>query len=183
MDLPIPVPSECIDFTPPSLWPVIRSFYPSGVEMPAAVPKQLWEKNCRTRYPQRHKAGEQPPPPPAFLKGYWGRLRNRALEPRRPSKKQKTSADKGTSDALPPVQAPKLCAEFWQRYFEMFPDGHRAPVQEPYGSSALGWQENSKHRLIRGSRHVNVAKRPQEIWQPSTGIDAWDEEGNWLGPG
>jgi hypothetical protein len=181
MNLPNPTPSECIDFTPSDLWPVIRSCYPNGVELPATVPKDVWDLNWKSRNPDRKKAGEEPPPPPALWTNYWGKLRNRALEGRRPTKKQKISED---PDPLPPAYPARLSKDFWKKYFDIFPCGHSAPC---FSSSTQGtsWQKNSessKYAFVNGSLHVNIAKQGKH-WVPSTGVDSWDDKGNWQGPG
>ncbi len=181
MTEPIPVPSECFDFTPVALWSVIRAHYPDGIEMPPTVPKHIWDKHWRKRYSERDQAGEEPPPPPILLKGYWGRFKGRALEPRRLSKKQ-TSTD-GDADSMPQTFPPRLSNAFWQQYFELFPDGHRAPTQGRFTPAAKSdGKVADRYTLKGGSLYVNTSKYGID-WRPSTGVDTWDREGNWTGPG
>ena len=175
--LPLPVPSEAIDFTPRELWPLIRKEHPSGTVMPATVPKKIWEDHWKLKNP---KMGKQAaiPPPPAFVKSYWGKLRGRALSDR----KRKAGADE-EKDELPPVWPQSLSSEFWRSYFELYPDGHPAPESGEY----VPWkpdEEPKKYALMRGCMHVNASNnREFPAWRASTGVDAWDSRGNWLGPG
>jgi len=173
---PIPVPSEAFDFTPPDVWRIYWEEHPRGVELPATVPKKLWDAHWKRRNPELAKK-EQPPPPPALLKSYWGRLRGRALSDRK--RKREAGDDPGE---LPPVWPPQLSRRFWDRYFELFPDGHPAPEQGPYRPFAEGEPEHPKYTIQCGGLHVNTLKSGR-FYRPSTGVDAWDEEGNWLGPG
>lgn len=173
MSMPIPVPTEAIDFTPPELWPVIWELYPSGLVMPSSVPKGIWERHWKHRNKDLAKTMKCPPPPP-FVKGYWGRLNDRALT----SKKRKAEHEQ---EELPRVYPPQLSHEFWRRYFELFPDGHSAP---PYQPPTAAYEEPpKKYAIFRGQLHVNVGVLPDRpIWKPSTGADAWDPRGNWIGP-
>jgi hypothetical protein len=98
---PIPVPSECIDFTPPELWPVIWKHYPEGIEMPARVPRNIWERHELT--------GSTP----VFWKCYWGKLNNSAMK-----------TDELNEHCVCP---PTLSYAFWDDYFELFPKGHKSP--------------------------------------------------------
>lgn len=174
--MPIPVPSEAIDHTPRELWAVIWEEHPLGVEMPASVPKKLWDAQWKRRNPEL-SLKQSPPLPPPLLRSYWGRLRGNALVDR----KRKRDSD---DSSIPPVFGPPLSRSVWQRYFELFPDGHPAPPQEPYRPAAYGEQAPPKYSLIKGSLHVNVSSNPAcPIWRPSTGVDAWDKHGAWLGPG
>lgn len=179
MTQPISVPSEAFDFTPPDAWRIYWEEYPRGTEMPATVPKKLWDAHWRRRNPDLAEK-EMPPAPPAFWKCYWGKFRGRALSDR----KRKRADDEGDSEGLPPVWPPQLSKRFWERYFEVFPDGHPAPEQGPYRPFVPGEQEPEKYKLVSGSLHVNVSGNPKcPIWRPSTGVDAWDKDGAWLGPG
>lgn len=174
MSLPLPVPSESFDFTPPDLWPALWEAYPLGVEMPGSVPKKIWEDHWRRANPSLAKS-VAPPPAPAFLKSYWGKLRGRALS----SRKRKA----GEEEPLPPVWPSQLSKAFWARYFELFPNGHAAPAQEPYCQSSYGQEDPKRYSLFRGALHVNAGSQERPLWRPSTGVDAWDKHGNWLGPG
>lgn len=171
---PIPVPSECFDMTPPELWPVYWEEHPEGTELPATVPKPIWDRHWKAK---NEKLAEtmQPPPPPALWKCYWGKLRGRALT----SRKRKT----GEEEALPPVFPPKLSTQFWRRYLEMFPEGHKAPPafdpRPPPMPSGPSPDEQDRYKLIHGSLHVCDRGR----WRPSTGCDAWDAGGGWAGAG
>jgi len=158
--------------------------------MPSAVPKDVWERNWRKQNPDKAKSGEVPPPAPAFWKCYWGKFRGRALENnRRAAKKPKTADKKGAKtqpikqpeedqEPLPPVYPPRLSAEFWKKYFDIFPAGHSAP-----GYSSVPFRNDpSPYSISGGQLCVNVSS-DAKIFQPSTGVDAWDDRGNWLGPG
>lgn len=172
---PLPVPSEAFDFTPPELWRILHEEYPHGVELPASVPKKIWDAHWESRNPELARS-MRPPPPPPFIKCYWGKLRGRALQGR---KRKAGEAD----EPLPPVWPPQLSKRFWARYFQTFPDGHRAPPSEPYAPFRQGEDEPKKYALMKGSLHVNVGSHERPFWRPSTGVDAWDKQGTWLGPG
>lgn len=179
---PIPVPSECFDLTPSDLWPAYWSCYPQGTEMPPCVPKPIWEKNWRKRNPDRNQKGEQPPPPPVFLRGYWGRFNHKALTSRRPTKKQKTGSP--TDEPPERVLPPRLSDEFWKKYFEIFPNGHNAPPQSsgPYTPYNPANEPPPRYAFINRQLCVNVSSRPDcPVWRPSTGVDSWDDRGNWTG--
>jgi hypothetical protein len=152
--------------------------------MPASVPKKLWDAQWKRRNPSLAETSKPPPPPP-LLRSYWGKLRGNALVDR----KRKRGED---GPSIPPVFPPPLSKRFWDRYFELYPDGHPAPPQEPYRPFAFGQEEPKKYCFLdtkregksSGSLHVNVSSNPAcPIWRPSTGVDAWDNHGNWLGPG
>lgn len=172
---PLPVPSESIDFTPPALWPVIRAQYPGGVEMPSAVPARVWEKEWRKR---NRETDRDPPPAPALLKCYWGKLKGRALESRKAAKRaRKDHLDE--DESLPPCLPTKLPDEIWKKYFDIFPYGHSAP-----GYSAGDYQQQPRedpaiYKFVRGSLHVLA----NGIWRPSRGVDVWNPDGTWAGPG
>jgi len=174
---PLGVPSEALDFTPRELWPLIRRVYRSGTVMPATVPRKIWDAHWRRKHPELGKKADAPPPPP-FVKSYWGKLRGCALS----SRKKKTVKDEEDS-AMPPVWPPYFPDEFWESYFEMFPEGHPAPASGEY----VPWkpeEEPKKYAVIQGSLHVNIGKNPEfPIWRASTGVDAFDAQGNWVGAG
>lgn len=180
MSLPLPVPSEAIDFTPPELWPILREEHPEGAEMPASVPKAVWDKHWIASNPDLAKT-MQPPPPPPFLKSYWGKLRDRAL----PTRKRAAKAEEG-AEPLPPVWPTRLSPRFWRRYFEKFPEGHAAPRFES-GASARPWQpmgDDGVYALQGSGLCVNTERSSgRKFYRTSTGVDAWDDRGNWLGPG
>ncbi len=169
MSRPIPVPSECFDMTPPELWAVYWAEYPSGTELPATVPKWAWDRQWRKRNQETAKH-RLPPPPPGLWKCYWGKLRDRALESRKRKREEQ--------EPLPPVFAPRLSNAFWNRYFEIFPDGHRAPecAHQPQQPPQ---QEPERYKLVQGSLHVF----DRGMWRPSTGVDKWNADGSWGGPG
>lgn len=175
--MPLPVPAEAIDFTPPELWPLVWQEYPQGIVMPASVPRAVWEKQWKLRNPVLAKSTKCPPPPP-FVKGYWGKLNDRALS----QKKRKVGKDhEEEKENLPPVYPPQFSHAFWRSYFELFPDGHSAPPYEPPSAYE---EPPKKYAIFHGQLHVNVGVLPDRpIWKPSTGADAWDPRGNWLGPG
>lgn len=100
---PIPVPSMCIDCTPPKLWAVIWKHYPQGTEMPARVPRRVWEDMDLTG------------PTPVFWKCYWGCFGDEAMPSR------------GKEPEKYIVHQPQLSDEFWVDYFRMFPTGHKGP--------------------------------------------------------
>jgi hypothetical protein len=176
MAQPIPVPSEAFDFTPRELWPIIWEMYPRGIEMPASVPKKIWESEWKRRNPELAKS-KCPPPPPPLLRCYWGKLRGNALVDR----KRKRGEDEPN---IPPVFPQPISRRFWDRYFELFPCGHPAPMQEPYKAPAFDTQPSNKYLLIKGSLHVNISPNPAcPIWRPSTGVDAWNERGMFLRTG
>lgn len=185
MCTPIPVASECIDFTPPELWPIIWEHYPGGIEMPSAIPRHAWEKNWREWHPEEAKLGKSAPEAPALLKCYWGKLRDRALTSRKNSKRAKVShAEETPEEPLPPVFPPRLSDAFWQDYFRVFPEGHGAPGYSSSGFKSAGepgkpYEDPTLYKLIRGSLHVMA----NGVWRPSTGVDAWDKSGKWIGPG
>ena len=170
MSRPIPVPSECFDMTPPDLWSVYWEEYPEGTELPATVPKGTWEKEWERRNETLALTAKAPPPPPLW-KSYWGKLRGNALS----SRKRKPDPE----EALPPVYPPRLSRRFWQRYFELFPDGHGAPGYEPQGPAQDYQEQPPTYKLVRGSLHVF----DRGVWRPSTGVDALDPSGNWVGAG
>jgi hypothetical protein len=203
------VPSESIDFTPPELWPIIWEHYPGGIEMPSAIPRYAWEKNWREWHPEEAKLGKSAPEAPALLKCYWGKLRDRALVSRRAAKRAKVdqappAAGKKApqrrpqqarappkkeepdipEEPLPPVLPPRLSDAFWQDYFRIFPEGHGAPGYSSSGFKSAGepgkpYEDPTLYKLIRGSLHVMA----NGVWRPSTGVDAWDKNGKWIGPG
>jgi hypothetical protein len=177
MSDPFPVPSESIDFTPPALWPVIRRHCPGGAEMPSAVPAKVWEKQWRKNNPDKDK---EPPAAPAFLKCYWGKLRGRALESRRAAKKARRD-QREEVESLPPCLPSRLPDEFWKNYFEVFPEGHRAPGYSPgdYQPQAQAREDPAIYKFVRGSLHVLA----NGIWRPSRGVDVWNPDGTWAGPG
>ena len=186
MARPISVPSEAIDLTPSDLWRIIWEEYPGGTAMPATVPKKIWDAHWIKRNPESSKV-MLPPPPPPFLKGYWGKLRGNALTNRR--KRKAGDEDEDEQEAkLPPVWPPSLSRRFWDRYFEKFPDGHRAPPTSSSGfGPALSWnqgQEPSRYSFVGSGLCVNAtSSKFGKFYRASTGVDAWDKDGNWLGPG
>lgn len=97
---PIPVPSMCIDLTPPELWPVIWKHYPQGTEMPAKVPKYVCEAMGISG------------PAPEFWVSHWGKFGESAM----PSKAASTERKY--------VQQPTLSSAFWSDYMKLFPKGH-----------------------------------------------------------
>jgi hypothetical protein len=169
MSRPIPVPSECFDMTPSELWPVYWEEYSDGTELPAAVPRAVWEKQWVARNKGLAETVKPPAPPPLW-KSYWGKLRDPALR----SRQRKRDSE----DALPPVFPARLSRRFWDRYFELFPDGHRAPEYAPQPSRP--WEQDpEKYKLVRGSLHVF----DRGMWRPSTGVDKWNADGSWGGAG
>jgi hypothetical protein len=100
---PIPVPSECIDFTPPELWAVIWKHYPQGTEMPASVPRHVWVRM------------ELSGPTPVFWRCHWGKFGENAM------------SNKGAQPAKHYVKQPVLSDAFWDDYFKLFPVGHKSP--------------------------------------------------------
>jgi hypothetical protein len=176
---PIPVPSEAIDFTPSDLWPILWEEYPDGIAMPASVPKKMWEAHWRRRNPKLADT-MRPPAPPQFVKGYWGKLRGNSLTNKRKARSDEPDAQ------LPPVWPPQLSKRFWERYFEKFPEGHRAPTNEasaPWNPAGRD-EETPVYALSGGGLCVNALKNKfGKIYRTSTGVDAWDNQGNWLGPG
>lgn len=179
MSRPIPVPSEAIDFTPSDLWPILWEEYPDGIAMPATVPKKMWEAHWRRRNPKLADT-MRPPAPPQFVKGYWGKLRGNSLTNKRKARSDEPDAQ------LPPVWPPQLSKRFWDRYFEKFPEGHRAPTNEasaPWNPAGRD-EETPVYTISGGGLCVNALKSKfGKIYRTSTGVDAWDNEGNWLGPG
>ncbi len=166
---PIPVPSECFDMTPPEMWPVYWEENPNGTELPATVPKAMWENHWRRKNSSLAET-MNPPPPPALWRCYWGKLRGNALS----SRKRKPDPE----DSLPPVFPPRQSKRFWNRYFELFPDGHAAPGYTPQPPQP--WQPDpEKYKLVRGSLHVF----DRGMWRPSTGVDRWNADGSWAGAG
>lgn len=176
MSLPIPVPSEAIDFTPPELWGVYWEHYPQGVELPACVPRDVWDRQWTHRNKQLAMS-MKPPPPPQLLKNYWNRLQARAFTNRRRAKDSQ-------EEPLPPVLPPTLSKNFWKQYLDIFPSGHKAPPAGQYvgnyaGNSAFK-EEQVKYKFIGGTLHVCTG---EGRWTQSNGCDVWDQCGNWLGPG
>jgi hypothetical protein len=154
---PIPVPSECIDFTPPKLWNTMWKHYPNGTELPATVPKDVWKRKGLA---------------PAFRKGYWGKLNTRALTER------KRSGKPDKPNELPDVLQPRLSHDFWEDYFRLYPNGHPAPG---FGQQQGPDIERPKYKFI-GTLHVNAGTDKCPWWKPSTGCDAWVDD-RWAGPG
>ena len=99
----IPVPSECIDFTPPELWAVIWKHYPQGTEMPARVPRHIWERM------------ELDGPTPVFWRCHWGKFGEAAM------------SIKGAEPTKYYVEQPELSYAFWDDYAALFPKGHDSP--------------------------------------------------------
>lgn len=171
MTAPPPVPSECICFLPPEMFPVYWRLYPSGTELPATVPKKIWESNWTRK--NKSSAVKKPPDPPSLMKGYWGRLKGPALMPRSSGKRKAPEPD------LPSVWPPMLCREFWDEYFQIFPNGHASP---PYAPKSQDEQERSRYSLRDGNLCVNVSKDAEfPVWRASEGCDAFDADGNWIG--
>lgn len=152
---PIPVPSECIDFTPPELWNTMWKYYPGGTELPATVPKDVWKGKGF---------------PPAFRKGYWGKFNVRALSYR------KKSGNK--EENLPDVLQPRLHSDFWDDYFKLFPNGHKAPG---FGKPQKMESSCLKYKFL-GTLHVNAGTAECPWWKPSTGCDTWVND-SWVGAG
>jgi len=176
MSRPIPVPSECFDMTPSELWPVYWEEYPHGTELPATVPKFVWDKQWLKRN-QAMADVINPPAPPPLWKGYWGKMKGSALNSRMSKCKGKSSSHDETTE-LPPVYPHRLSKRFWERYFELFPDGHNATGYEPQPGRAAQ-QDPVKYKIVRGSLHVF----DHGMWRPSTGVDQWTTDGYWSGRG
>ena len=102
MSRPIPVPSECVDLTPPVLWDTYWLLYPSGTQMiPSVVPRKVWFDHWKTHFPHDRDI----PDPPVLWRNYWGRFQD---ENERDLKNRHS------------VIHPR----FWAEYFRHFPRGH-----------------------------------------------------------
>lgn len=140
---PLPVPSECIDFTPPSLWPLVRKF--RAEELPPRVPKHVWN--------YFGKRGSVP----EFRRLYWGKFKEPAF----------TCRTKKPSN-LPKVEPKELPWAFWKEYFEMFPQGHKSPG---YSNRNDPEPLEPRYRMYKGSLQFNAGTTEEPIWVASTGVD------------
>ena len=180
--MPPSVPAECVDMLPREMWPVYWEMFPDGrQELPATVPPHLWRAHMKKRC-----RDNDPPPPPPIWKSYWGRVSTGpALTDR--SKKPKPT-DEPQKKGPPAGPEPPLPDRFWDRYFEIFPYGHCAPARyEPLdGKPAYDEVAAILPRYLsrRGTICVRIsADHEAPVYVASTGCDALDESGNWIGPG
>jgi hypothetical protein len=185
-DMPIPVPSEAIDMLPREMWPIYWEMFPDGrQEMPATVPPQAWRAHMKRTF-----RDDKPPPPPPILKSYWGKVSSGPVLRDRHAKKRKALGDE-PGEARPPPAGPEppVPQMFWDRYFQLFPHGHCAASRyEPLdGKPAYNESEfaNPRYLLRRGTLCIRVSGEHEfpTVYVPSTGCDAFDDCGNWLGPG
>jgi len=185
--MPIPVPAEAIDMLPPAMWPVYWEMFPHGrQELPATVPFPLWKA-------QMKKMGVEgkPPPPPPILKSYWGKLSSGPALADRSKNKRKASPEDDKADSRGPKvgPAPPVPRAFWDRYFQLFPHGHcsTGSYEPEDGRPAYDEAEFKKPRymLRRGTLCVRVSGSTDDapVYRRSTGCDALDKHGNWIGPG
>jgi hypothetical protein len=188
-DMPIPVPAEAIDMMPREMWPIYWEMFPDGKqELPATVPPQVWKAHMKRAF-----RDDKPPPPPPILKSYWGKVSSGPALQDRHAKKRKaeeTGGEPGEAQRPPPSgPSQPLPQLFWDRYFRLFPHGHCAASRyEPNdGKPAYNELEFTKPRymLCRGTLCVRVSgdHEVSPVYVPSTGCDAFDAGGNWLGPG
>jgi hypothetical protein len=168
---------------PREMWGVYWEMFPDGrQELPATVPYNLWKAHMKITFNDTN-----PPPPPPIHKCYWSKLSSGpALTDRH--KKPKTTPEPNARP--PPVgPSPPVPVAFWHRYFAMFPRGHcPASTYEPAdGKPAFDESQFSKPRYLfkRGTLCVRVSGEHASIpvYRASTGCDAFDAQGNWIGPG
>jgi hypothetical protein len=183
--MPISVPSECIDLLPREMWPVYHEMFPSGLqELPATVPMDVWRAHMKQYASKR--GGNQIPPPPPIWKAYWGRISSGpALVDR---KKKKAPSKEPEPRGAPSGPCPPVPKAFWDRYFQVFPMGHANPGSYAPLDGKPAYDDNAhvKPRYIvrNGSICVRINDDTENpLYVPSTGCDAFDKHGKWLGPG
>ena len=185
--MPPGVPAECVDMLPREMWPVYWEMFPDGrQELPATVPRDLWRANMKRRY-----RDDAPPPPPPIWKSYWGRVSSGpALTDRNKKRKAPAAGEEPGKAERPPPAAPErpVPAAFWDRYFDIFPHGHCAASRYEPLDGKPAYDEFSalvpRHVFRRGTLCVRIsADSEAPLYVPSTGCDAFDAGGRWLGPG
>ena len=184
--MPPGVPAECVDMLPREMWPVYWDMFPDGrQELPATVPAHLWRAHMKKRF-----RDEKPPPPPPIWKSYWGKVSTGpALTDKAKKRPKQGEPEKAAERRGPPAgPEPPVSNAFWDRYFDIFPHGHCASGRyEPLdGKPAYDEVAAILPRYLsrRGTICVRIsADQEAPIYAASTGCDALDEKGNWLGPG
>ena len=183
--MPPSVPAECVDMLPSEMWPTYWGMFPDGrQELPATVPANLWRAHMKKRFKD-----DAPPPPPPIWKSYWGRVSTGpALTERTKKRKASEPEPEKEKRRQPAGPEPPVPDAFWHRYFEIFPHGHcGASRYEPMdGKPAYDEYAALVPRYIvrRGTICVRVnGDQEAPLYMPSTGCDAFDERGRWLGPG
>jgi hypothetical protein len=177
--MPIPVPAECICLFPNQMLKTYWTMFPDGrQEIPETVPMHIWSSRMKNKL--KYKSKKIPPPPP-FRRNYWNNIKH--------TNKSQKEISKYSSNVGPDKPLPR---EFWDKYFELFPDGHLNP--ESYSYQPLVAINNNESTTVvpnDGSYYIknsslNLKLRDVEsgnsIFIPSTGCDIMDGE-RWIGPG
>ena len=183
--MPVPVPAEAVCMLPPAMWPVYWEMFPDGrQELPATVPAPLWKAHMKRVYNDA-----SPPPPPPILKSYWGKISSGPALTDRSSKKRKAPGDDKPEPRGPPMgPSPPVPKAFWDRYFQLFPHGHCTTGKYEPADGKPAYDEYTamvpRYMFRRGTLCVRVnGDTEAPIYRASTGCDAFDNKGNWLGSG
>ncbi len=169
---------------PPAMWPIYWEMFPDGrQELPATVPPPLWKAHMKAM------GRDRPPPPPPILKSYWGKISSGPALTDRSSKKRKAPGDGKPEPRGPPTgPSPPVPRAFWDRYFDLFPQGHCAAGAYEPADGKPAYDEYlalvPRYMFRRGTLCVRVnGDLEAPVYRASTGCDAFDARGNWLGSG
>jgi hypothetical protein len=175
MDCPIGVPAEAVDLMPPVMWPIYWEMFPDGrQELPATVPYPLWKQ-------QMQKIGRHPvPPAPPIWQSFWGKIRHED-DSRYAQERKKQKLPEMPSDLIH-GPSPPVPLKFWEKYFELFPEGHLFAPYEPADGKPAYLSEKPRYMFRKGTLCVRVDDKV-DIYVPSTGCDELDSSGYRVGPG
>lgn len=170
---------------PPAMWPVYWEMFPDGrQELPATVPAALWKAQMQRLGVDR--AGPAPP----ILKSYWGKVSSGPALTDRTKLKRKAPGDNGKPEPRGPPMGPSppVPKAFWDRYFHLFPRGHCSTGAYEPADGRPAYDEYlalvPRYMFRRSNLCVRVnGDQEAPIYRASTGCDAFDTRGNWLGPG
>ncbi len=180
--MPIPVPAEYICLFPNQMLETYWTMFPDGrQEIPDTVPMYIWRSRMKMKL--RYKSKKIPPPPP-FRKGYSHNTNYKEKSQDGFPKYKNNNVERGPVKPLP--------EEFWDKYFELFPDGHVHPESYSYqpivsiDDSATVVPKDGSYYIKNSSLNLKLRDRESgnSIFIPSTGCDIMDEKyEKWLGSG